>query len=279
MALQLPDYNRISVNRLNRIVRGGRLSHAYIFSGCASEDRGKIAKEFAKAAQCAAAADERPCGRCPACRKIEGGGYADLLYLRKSEKSIGVKQVEELQARLRNRPYAADRMIAIVEDADSMTAESQNKFLKTLEEPNPGAIIVLLPENPERLLKTIVSRCVLLRFARTGRSGDAAVWSLAGALLDAVRRRAPYYETVKLLTDIGKDRDAARALLDALEMRTRDRLVEGFAAGAADTEQKALTAFVAHIETARQDINGGIHTGYALKNMILQPAYKGYDSF
>ncbi|MDR3294598.1 MAG: hypothetical protein LBT26_02040 [Clostridiales Family XIII bacterium] len=130
-----------TLKRLHAWTEREAFSHAYIFAGPPEADKMGAARAFLKTAYCLAE-DARPCGHCIMCTKIEHGNHEDLLYVQREGSSIGVKQIEDLQQRLRNKPYASERISAVIEDADKMTPQSQNKLLKTLEEPNPGNILI-----------------------------------------------------------------------------------------------------------------------------------------
>jgi DNA polymerase-3 subunit delta' len=254
-----------------RLVDAKRLSHAYIFVGNRFSDKNGEAREFAKAAHCSADS-ARPCGHCLSCQKIDHGNHEDLIYLRCEKNSIGVKQIEELLTRLRNKPFASDRLIAIIEDADRMTVQSQNKLLKTLEEPNPGVIIILVSENLERLLPTIRSRCVVLRV-------DTEIEHVADPLIEHVLELSnkilnggAYYEMTKLLDVAAPDKETGYALLNALESVFRERLIADVADLTAGKGAIAWNAgfYVDKIESARRDLNSDVSCKYALRNMIIE---------
>lgn len=75
------------------------------------------------------------------------------------ENSIGIKKIREVISIINLKPYQSPLKIVVIEDAQKLTIEAQNAFLKTLEEPPENTIIILLVENPDQLLPTIVSRC------------------------------------------------------------------------------------------------------------------------
>ena len=89
------------------------------------------------------------------------------------------------------------RNIAILEDADTMTVRAQNRFLKTLEEPQPGTVIMLLSENSRMLLPTIRSRCVRVRVGGLrGSSADDRLTALAGEFIDMAVRGEYFFKRV-----------------------------------------------------------------------------------
>lgn len=78
------------------------------------------------------------------------------------ENSIGIEKIREINTIINLKPYQSPKKIVVVQDAQKMTVEAQNSFLKTLEEPPENTIIILIVENPDQLLPTIQSRCKII---------------------------------------------------------------------------------------------------------------------
>ncbi|WP_461207038.1 DNA polymerase III subunit delta' [Clostridium sp. DL1XJH146] len=93
--------------------------------------------------------------------KKTGGNYVDILKWRvlKGKKSIGVDDIRELIIEINKKPYESDKKVVIIYEADKMTKEAQSAFLKTIEEPPKGVVIILLTNNLQTILQTIRSRC------------------------------------------------------------------------------------------------------------------------
>jgi DNA polymerase-3 subunit delta' len=174
------------------LASGEKPFHAYIFEGGRNADKPGAAETFAKAAHCAGSG-EKPCEICPSCVKANHGNHEDILYIAREGNSIGVKQIEDLQARLRGKPFASERIIAIVDEAERMTPQSQNKLLKTLEEPCGGNIVILLTSNAESLLKTIRSRCVSVRIEAAPSPASGASATLADDFVERLFAGGAYY--------------------------------------------------------------------------------------
>lgn len=154
-----------------------RLSHGYVFAGPDGIGKRMFANALAQCLFCQQYADDEllACGECSACKQVAAGSHPDLHVIRrkagKSELTIDLflgpednRGREGLCYDLSRLPMAADRKIAIVDDATLMNTETANAFLKTLEEPPPKALIVLIADNLEALLPTIRSRCQTVRF-------------------------------------------------------------------------------------------------------------------
>lgn len=105
-----------------------------------------------------------PCGDCLACRRVQSGEQPDLLVLRPIEDSreIRIDQVRELVGELTLTSHAGGRKVAIITPADKLNRAAANALLKTLEEPTPGSLLVLVTGEPSRLPVTVLSRCTRL---------------------------------------------------------------------------------------------------------------------
>lgn len=279
-----PGYSRIT-ERLSDAVRTGRVGHAYIIEGDTGTPKADFALDFAKAILCAEEPG-RGCGRCRVCRSISDGNYEDLYRVSAEDgTSVKDKAIEELQAELMNVPSGlGGRNIAIIEDADTMTVRAQNRFLKTLEEPQPGTVIMLLSENSDNLLPTIRSRCIKLMLgsidagnskiqsgkgagaaSEKARGGAAAstkaMRSLAESTLEMAEEGAYFYQ-IKAKADKIKDKKTALAYTDEAERVLRDKLLSG-----SDTGYAARG--IELVEAARRDVLRGVAPKNAIKKFLL----------
>lgn len=256
---------------VSRAIRHGAVSHAYIIEGDHTTDKFGFAVAFAKALLCAEAPGEG-CDQCLTCRKIDSGNYEDLYVLRPEASRAGGtlslrdQAAEALQERLRLKPTGGDRNIAIVEGADLMTARAQNRFLKTLEEPADGTVILLLSENTENLLPTIRSRCIVLRVGASGASGTSEMGECAEEILGMVSRRAFFFDIQKTLEKQVKDRQSANAFLDALERA----LSQAMRDGGTSFSRGAIAEAISLVEHARMDIRRNVNQKYAIRSLILK---------
>jgi DNA polymerase-3 subunit delta' len=157
------------VQAFERVVRRGRLAHAYLFTGPPGVGKRLFAGEMAKALLCEAPPAGRleACDHCPACLLVEAGNHPDLLTVARPEEGmeVPIDVVRELCRGLSLKAARGRCKVAIVDDADDLNDAAANCFLKTLEEPPPGSVLILVGTSPERQLSTIVSRCQVVRFA------------------------------------------------------------------------------------------------------------------
>ena len=162
-----------------------KLSHAYIVSSASENARMGKAFYLAEKMLCQSSG-ERPCGVCRDCRKVKARVHPDLAVIEritddkgKQKKEILVDQVRAMGADAYVIPNEASAKVYIIKDADTMNEQAQNAALKILEEPPKGVHFILCVSNPERLLVTVRSRCVLISCA-----GEDAEDESAAALAD-----------------------------------------------------------------------------------------------
>ncbi|KAA3660707.1 MAG: DNA polymerase III subunit delta' [Calditrichaeota bacterium] len=176
---------------LQQILEGGRLAHAYLFSG--SEGTGKLATaaRFAQAILCENA-EETPCGACKSCLQFTSGNHPNYMLVYPHPKAakdvekqsvvqmikekpyqvklpwnapqISIDSIRELRRNLGLKTFGHQRRVIILLDAHKMTREATNAVLKVLEEPPPDTYFLLISSDQENLLPTIISRCQLVQF-------------------------------------------------------------------------------------------------------------------
>ena len=149
--------------------RKGRLGHAYLFAGPAGVGKHTLARELARALLCEVPSKSlQACGRCASCALAEAGTHPDLILAARPEDKVDlpIETIRELIEHLGLKPARGGRKVAILDDADDLSAEAANAFLKTLEEPPPGSVLILIGgPTPERQFATILSRCQVVAFS------------------------------------------------------------------------------------------------------------------
>lgn len=138
----------------------GRSRHAYLISGSASLGKMTLARSFAMALNCQSEdPNARPCWQCRACKSIANGADPDLLLAAgEAGAPLKIDAIRQVTRMLALKPYAARFRVAILPDFDQIAPLAQDALLKTLEEPAPHAILILLAGHIERVLPTIRSR-------------------------------------------------------------------------------------------------------------------------
>jgi DNA polymerase-3 subunit delta' len=148
---------------LRRTAEEGKPSHAYLFSGPEGIGKKSAAIEFACLLNCPDGGGHDDA--CRVCRRIREGIHPDVMVERPERSSIRVDRIRRIQEYFQFPPIEAPFKIIILDDAHVMNRQAQNALLKTLEEPPPGRMLVLVTAKPALLQATVVSRCRPVRFS------------------------------------------------------------------------------------------------------------------
>jgi len=143
-----------------------RLIQSLLFWGEESVGKMTTAEEFSKALLCSDRNGWERCGKCNSCEMIKKGYHPDLMIIEPEEESVKIEQIRQGLKFLFYHPQISSLKILIIDQADKMTEDCQNALLKTLEEPRENNLIILVTSAPKRLLTTIRSRVLPLRFRR-----------------------------------------------------------------------------------------------------------------
>jgi len=242
---------------LSRALARSTVHTGYLFTGPAGVGKHLVASEFVRAWLCREASGEA-CGVCDSCKRVGGATHQDLIevtFLEK-KKSIGVDQVRAIGAWLAQSPALGRHKAVIVDPASALTAEAANALLKTLEEPPPGRVIVLIATRPGALPPTVRSRCQQVSFGSLADDEVAEVlrrnrWPAVSA------RQAAALAEGSPGTALARDgrlwqetAESVRALLDALAAGERGAAL-AFAEATGDVRERALASLQAIIGFSR----------------------------
>jgi DNA polymerase-3 subunit delta' len=150
------------------VAAAGRPPHALLITGPPSVGKGTLANSLAQALLCTA--EQRPCGVCRACLLVANWRHPDLFWVEPQGSSLKIAQVRDLTRQLTLSPLEGPWQIAILDQFELATAGAANALLKTLEEPPRNVVLVLLAQQGESLLPTIVSRCQIIALRPIARS-------------------------------------------------------------------------------------------------------------
>jgi DNA polymerase III subunit delta' len=242
-----------ALERLNEARRAGRMAHAYLLTGPVGSGKSWLA--------------ERVAALLLECEPERVIAHPDLRVVQPESKSrrIVIDQIRELEHAIQRKPLLASSKVAIIHDAERMQPQAANAFLKTLEEPPPGSLILLLSTVPEAILETVLSRCVETAL-RPGakqkstpeeqailsaleecliteeRPGPAAAFRLARAvqdILSEIRERIASEHEVELRKETARYKQASddsswfeeragqvKALVEAGALRERERVLQ-----------------------------------------------------
>ena len=230
-----------AVEQLTRALATDRVAHAYAFVGPLGSGRCTTALAFADALLCEAG-DQR------AMRLVEGRQHPDLHIVvptppesnPKGARAIRIGAMRELERQASLRPAMARRRVLLLDEAERMTGEAPQAFLKFLEEPPPETVVILILPRTRAVPATVISRCQIVRFRARGEAATAAVTAEAAAALEDAREHgapAIFKRTERV------DRERAEALIDGCWLHCRDLML--LRAGAAP----ALLTDAARAET------------------------------
>ena len=194
--LPLRGHNSV-LDRFRRTIRAGRLASTFLFVGPPGIGKRSFALQLAQGLLCERRPDEAldPCGACPTCAQVLAGTHPDVVVVRKPadknyiplELLIGDKEHrmrEGLCHDISLKPYSGRRKVAVIDDADYLNQEGANALLKTLEEPPPKSLLILIGTSEQRQLPTIRSRCQVVRFSPLPESDVADLLLSTGACSD-----------------------------------------------------------------------------------------------
>ncbi len=237
------------VEQFRRALKRERLASSFLFAGPAGIGKRSFAVKFAQALLCENSPEKvlDPCERCPACIQVLAGTHPDFQLLSKPDDKSFIplelligdaehRRREGLCHYIALKPMMGGRKIAVIDDADYLNAEGANALLKTLEEPPPRSVLILIGTSPAKQLPTIRSRCQLIRFQPLDADAVAQLLPAQGIVEDAAEAR-------RLAQSSGGSLQRAGELANAEIWRFRGLLYQRLAAERLDSVALArLTA-------------------------------------
>ena len=184
----------------------GKLSHAYLFTGCHGTGKTTCAKILAKAVNCLNPENGNPCNRCKACRAIDEGTCMDVLEIDAASNN-GVDNVRDLRDDAVYSPSQVKKRVYIVDEVHMLSTSAFNALLKIIEEPPEHLLFILATTELHKVPATILSRCQRFSFRRIGQEDIAAQLQFVA-----------YQENIDL------DNSAARVLARLADGAMRDAL-------------------------------------------------------
>ncbi|AIQ98304.1 DNA polymerase III subunit gamma/tau [Prochlorococcus sp. MIT 0801] len=152
---------------LKQALISDRISPAYIFSGPRGTGKTSSARIFAKSLNCLKSEKSTtvPCGQCELCKGISSGNALDVIEI-DAASNTGVENIRELIERSRFAPAKARWKVYVIDECHMLSTAAFNALLKTLEEPPRQVVFILATTDPQRVLPTILSRCMRFDFRR-----------------------------------------------------------------------------------------------------------------
>ena len=152
------------VQALTNALTSGRLHHAYLFTGTRGIGKTTVSRILAKSLNCrgedgTGGVTAQPCGVCQACTEIDADRFIDYIEL-DAASNRSIDEIRELIERAAYKPSVGRYKVFMIDEAHQLTKDAFNALLKTLEEPPEYLKFVLATTDPEKMLPTVLSRCL-----------------------------------------------------------------------------------------------------------------------
>jgi len=225
------------INFLQESIKQQQLAGAYLFIGPEGVGKAFVAKTLAKVVNCQEESFDS-CDKCSSCIKIEKNQHPDIHFINPGgidnqgdSELIKIEEIRQLHRDINLRPFEAKYKVFIINNAHQLTAESANALLKILEEPPRNSLIILISSKFNRLFKTIISRCRIVKFSPLPRKElEAALRSEYHLLSDQAHFLA-YLAEGRL--------GSALALKDTNIFAEKNELIDEFLSSGSNVDQLA----------------------------------------
>src|SRR5579859_7492012 len=259
---------------LQGAIIGGRVAHAYLFSGSRGTGKTSVARLLAKAVNCTGrkADSAEPCNRCQSCIEMTAGSALDLIEI-DAASNRGIDEIRDLRERVNLAPALGPKKIYIIDEAHMLTEPAFNALLKTLEEPPPHVVFVLCTTDAQKIPLTVIGRCQQFVFRRLGEDQIVARLShiasteklkvdaeamklIARTAQGSMRDAVGLLDQLVPLAEGPISLEAARSLLGIADPRLLDGLLADMLAGRAAEALEELNRVYAAGAELRQVVRG-----------------------
>ena len=205
---------------LRRFADRDRVPHAFLFHGPEGVGKRSVALALYSYLVCREPMDGDGCGQCRSCAQIDSGDFVDLHTLVRDKGVLKIDAMRDTMSRLYFEPMVGPWKCLLIDDAHALTLEAANSALKTLEEPPPRTLFVLVTSTPDILPRTVLSRCFSLPFGPL-RTEDVRNFLVQGRGLGETESRDA---AVRARGSIGR----ALQLVESEALGERIEFIEGF---------------------------------------------------
>ncbi len=222
-------------------IKGGRISHAYLFAGPRGVGKTTMARIVAKSLNCATGPTESPCGTCENCLEIRDGRSFDVIEI-DGASNRGIENIRELRENVNFTPVKSRYKVYIIDEVHMLTKEAFNALLKTLEEPPPHVVFIFATTEIHQVPETILSRCQKFFFKKmsvdalashlkriAGAEGfgidDTALYAVSRAAEGSMRDAQSLLDQVISFSDGHINEESALAILGVVSLESHLNLL------------------------------------------------------
>lgn len=223
-----------------------RLPQSVMLTGGSVKMREKSGLELSAAALCRSPEKGQPCGKCSACSKVKAGTHPDLIKVmpEKDKKTVSIKTVrEQVLEPLWVAPNEADTKVYLFYNAETLSDVIQNAILKTIEEPPPFTMFILLSEQREKMLTTVISRVTELNLGDVltaeRKNKEEEETGIAAGMINALCAGSEY-ELMLAMAPMIKNRGLMKKIAEKIIVVVRDALADGACAPLSGCEREAM---------------------------------------
>jgi DNA polymerase III subunit gamma/tau len=259
---------------LQGAIIGGRVAHAYLFSGSRGTGKTSAARLLAKALNCTGRArtSAEPCNRCQSCIEMTAGSALDLIEI-DAASNRGIDEIRDLREKVNLAPALGPFKVYIIDEAHMLTEPAFNALLKTLEEPPAHVVFVLCTTDAQKIPLTVIGRCqhfvfrrhsedqIVARLAHIAKTEKVQIEPEAMALIartaqGSMRDGVGLLDQLVPLAEGPITLDSARALLGIADPRLLDTLLDDVLAGRASKALAELNRVYSAGAELRQVVRG-----------------------
>lgn len=230
---------------LCRALEKGKVPHAYLFSGPEGVGKRTMALAFLSYLNCKNRQEGDSCGGCSTCRAIDAGRFVDLHQTTVERGQIRIDEVRSILSRLYMEPAIGPWKCVLIDDAHLLNLPAANAALKTLEEPPPRTLFILISPSPDLLPPTVLSRCFHIAF------GPLSAQEVIAVLRRLLPERAEEEVTTAAVLAQGSP-GKAKLFVEHPVLRERRSFLEAFMALASQSLDHRLN-FSEGVSAAKDD--------------------------